>query len=416
MAIYHVNFKICKRSDGKSSVYLSAYQNRQKFTDDRTGQIFDYSSRIDLHHTEIMAPEGSPLNIIKSSSSLWNEVEKVEKRKDAQLCRYFDVAIPKELNNKQKIKVVKDYVKRNFVDEGMIADLAFHDLDGDNPHCHVMLTMREITPEGFGKKVREWNDKDNMDIWRKDWETTANRHLKAAGHKSRIDSRSLKEQHQDALRKAESAEKPKGKAKYLAMAIETDREPMKRIFRMNWRQGMEQRSQEQQIREDKKREAKEVYKTLRNLDLQIIINPDEIRLEAPKPQPQEVEKKPLHSPVGPENQPQEAGPKAEPGTEVPNPVLGVKKQRWETFKDWFKSLVSSKPKAKPDADSDRFEVMRDPATGEMILKRAWKAGDVHDHHDKTPEKTATPEPVADRFKSVRQEADLTHNHKKGHTL
>lgn len=60
--------------------------------------------------------------------------------------------------------------------------------------------------------------------------------------------------------------------------------------------------------------------------------------------------------------------------------------------------------------------MRDPTTGEMILKRAWKAGDVHDHHDKTPEKTATPEPVADRFKSVRQEADLTHNHKKGHTL
>jgi hypothetical protein len=34
----------------------------------------------------------------------------------------------------------------------MIADIAFHDLDGNNPHAHVMLTLKPITADGFGKK------------------------------------------------------------------------------------------------------------------------------------------------------------------------------------------------------------------------------------------------------------------------
>ncbi|WP_176138721.1 MobA/MobL family protein, partial [Salmonella enterica] len=79
-----------------------------------------------------------------------------------QTARYFDVAIPCELSNEDKIKLVAEYCQKNFVDKGMITDIAFHDLDSNNPHAHVMLTLKPITADGFGKKDRSWNDKKNV--------------------------------------------------------------------------------------------------------------------------------------------------------------------------------------------------------------------------------------------------------------
>jgi chromosome segregation ATPase len=76
----------------------------------------------------------------------------------------------------------------------MVADIACHNLDGENPHTHIMLTTREITPEGFGKKNREWNDRELHDEWRKEWANHANKALEKAGSQERIDYRSLKDQ------------------------------------------------------------------------------------------------------------------------------------------------------------------------------------------------------------------------------
>jgi ATP-dependent exoDNAse (exonuclease V) alpha subunit len=78
----------------------------------------------------------------------------------------------------------------------MIADIAFHKLDSDNPHFHVMLTTRKLTPDGsgFGQKVREWNSKEQLEGWRKSWADTANEHMQRAGIDARIDHRSLKDQ------------------------------------------------------------------------------------------------------------------------------------------------------------------------------------------------------------------------------
>ncbi len=84
----------------------------------------------------------------------------------------------------------------------MIADIAFHDLDSHNPHAHVMLTLRTVSPNGFGNKQREWNNRENIEAWRVNWEIIANDRLKKYGHKSRIDSRSLKDQKEEAERKA----------------------------------------------------------------------------------------------------------------------------------------------------------------------------------------------------------------------
>ena len=163
MATFHISFKKLRRSEGKSSVYLSAYQNREKTKDNRTGATWDYSKKEGFFGSAILSPAGTPAELVKDSGTLWNAVEAGEKRKDAELCRYVDIAIPKELDDGQKKQIVLDYCQENFVDYGMIADIAFHDLDSHNPHAHVMLTLRTVSPNGFGNKQREWTNRENIE-------------------------------------------------------------------------------------------------------------------------------------------------------------------------------------------------------------------------------------------------------------
>jgi len=101
----------------------------------------------------------------------------------------------------------------------MIADIAFHKLDSDNPHFHVMLTTRKLSPDGksFGQKERSWNSKEKLQEWRKGWADTANEHMQRAGIDARIDHRSLAEQ------KAELDALPSPSVEQQAQAISLDR-------------------------------------------------------------------------------------------------------------------------------------------------------------------------------------------------
>ncbi|MCW9644865.1 MobA/MobL family protein [Klebsiella michiganensis] len=274
MAIFHLDFKIVKRSEGRSSVAKAAYHARTRITDERTGDTYDYSRRTDLYGHFILAPVNAPQHIVKDSTALWNEVERVERQQNGQTARYFDVSIPTELNNDEKKKLVLEYCQKNFVDKGMIADIAFHDLDSDNPHAHVMLTLKTIGPEGFGKKERSWNDRKMSVLWRESWASMANSYLAAAGSSERIDHRSLLAQHEEALEKAAVALDNEEKALWLAKATETNRPPMKRIHSAKWRSkaAQEQRATEQAVRDAAKKEAVEVYKTFSELDLEIVVD------------------------------------------------------------------------------------------------------------------------------------------------
>lgn len=274
MAIFHLDFKIVKRSEGRSSVAKAAYHARCRITDERTGDTYDYSRRTDLCGHFILAPVNAPQYIVKDSTALWNEVERVERQSNGQTSRYFDVAIPAELTNDDKKKLVLEYCQKNFVEKGMIADIAFHDLDSDNPHAHVMLTLKTIGPEGFGKKERSWNDRKMSVLWRESWSAMANSYLAAAGSFERIDHRSLQAQHDEALEKAAVALDNEEQALWLAKAAETNRPPMKRIHSAQWRSktAQEQRATEQAVRDAAKQEAVEVYKTFSALDLEIVVD------------------------------------------------------------------------------------------------------------------------------------------------
>jgi hypothetical protein len=126
-------------------------------------------------------------------SKLWNAIEKVSKRKDSRTAREIEVAIPIEFNRPESITVIRDYVSQNFVKEGMCADIAIHDNDG-NPHAHIMLTTRTVDKDGFGSTNRDWNKREHLQNWRENWANVCNEHLKIKGYRERIDHRTLKAQ------------------------------------------------------------------------------------------------------------------------------------------------------------------------------------------------------------------------------
>lgn len=251
MAIYHCSIKIIGRSDGKSAVASSAYHSGEKLTDDRTGLIHDFTKKRGVVFTEVSLPAHAPPEYA-DRNVLWNAVENIEKKSNAQLAREIEVALPKELSRECQIEIVRRYVQENFVSVGMCADWALHvarcpgDIGfartgaerrkGDgNPHAHIMLTMRGIKPDGSwaakenkiyaldeeGKRIplidpatgeqklgkrneklwkrvtvepNDWNDHSKAEIWRKSWADICNEYLSL---EQQIDHRSYKRQELD---------------------------------------------------------------------------------------------------------------------------------------------------------------------------------------------------------------------------
>ena len=193
MAIYHLSMKILSRSKGYSAVASAAYRAGEKILDERTGVIHDYTRKNGVASAVILTPANAPA-WCANRAELWNAVEKAERRKNSQLAREFELAIPRELAQDAARETVLNFVRENFVSRGMIADVAFHNLGGSNPHAHIMLSMRAITPDGFGEKVREWNDWTHAETWRGSWADHANRALANAGYQEEIDHRSYERQ------------------------------------------------------------------------------------------------------------------------------------------------------------------------------------------------------------------------------
>ncbi|HBL7546002.1 TPA: MobQ family relaxase [Escherichia coli] len=193
MAIYHLSMKILSRSKGYSAVASAAYRAGEKILDERTGVIHDYTRKNGVASAVILTPANAPA-WCANRAELWNAVEKAERRKNSQLAREFELAIPRELAQDAARETVLNFVRENFVSRGMIADVAFHNLGGSNPHAHIMLSMRAITPDSFGEKVREWNDWTHAETWRGSWADHANRALANAGYQEEIDHRSYERQ------------------------------------------------------------------------------------------------------------------------------------------------------------------------------------------------------------------------------
>lgn len=200
MAIYYLNVKTHARADSSSNnaVRAAAYRSGSLLTDASTGNRYNYSRKHEVVYSEIRGPKNIPARF-KNREVLWSEVEKTEKRCDAQLFREIEVALPIELNQIQMVELLRFYLDEYAIKYGMIADFSIHNDGNGNPHSHISLTMREIDGDGFGKKNRDWNDKKFLERWRKGWEKVCNKALKDAGFDVRIDSRSYADQGIDKL-------------------------------------------------------------------------------------------------------------------------------------------------------------------------------------------------------------------------
>jgi len=184
MAIYHFSAQVISRSQGRSAVAAAAYRSGERLIDEQTGEIKEYSREVQPE-TMILAPEHSP-EWVQDRQQLWNEVEAAERRKDAQLCREVNIALPKELSNQEQRELIRDFAQEQFVNKGMVADIAIHRDDQSNPHAHIMLTTREINEQGFGNKNRDWNKKEQLEEWREQWANHANKSLEKAHIPERI--------------------------------------------------------------------------------------------------------------------------------------------------------------------------------------------------------------------------------------
>jgi ATP-dependent exoDNAse (exonuclease V) alpha subunit len=240
MAIYHLRATMISRSQGRSATAASAYRVAERIEDRRTGLTFDYAARGGVDYTEILAPDHAP-DWVRDRSELWNRVEEAETRKNSQVAREVRVALPDELTHAQRVALVRDYAQTQFVDRGMVADIALHapGREGDerNHHAHILLTTREVDTEGFTIKNRDWNKVELLEGWREAWARDANLALERAGIEERIDHRTLEAQRGEALELAAEARERGDEAEELretVRAVSLDRPPLPQLSAGAW--------------------------------------------------------------------------------------------------------------------------------------------------------------------------------------
>lgn len=210
MASYHFEAKIIGRSDGRSVVSAAAYRAGAKIKRAETGDCLDYTRKGGVVSADILAPDDAP-EWAHDRTQLWNSVEAVETRKNSQLAREIELALPNELSAEDARQLVLIWVQDELVSRGMVADVCIHDPEPApgtlrNRHAHILCTTRRFDGDGWAKgKARDWNDKELLQHLRETWATAQNVALERAGCADRVDHRSLEDQRQAALDAGDTA-------------------------------------------------------------------------------------------------------------------------------------------------------------------------------------------------------------------
>ena len=231
MAIYHFSVKNISRAQGRSAVACAAYRSGEKLIDERQGKEQDYTKKTGVEFTKIYAPIGTKTELL-DRGQLWNAVEKTERRKDANLAREFEIALPQELNKAEREKLVDELCNKIVERHSVIVDAAIHaphtdsGSDERNYHAHIMFTGRHIdleTGDFAAKKNRDFNKENSSETvqkWREDFADMTNAHLMRAGHLfSSVDHRSYAAQ---GLDKEATAHEGSAVTKLRRLGIDTE--------------------------------------------------------------------------------------------------------------------------------------------------------------------------------------------------
>jgi ATP-dependent exoDNAse (exonuclease V) alpha subunit len=215
VATYYLNLKNFSRSDGSNAPSAAAYRAGERIRDERSGRIYDHTSRQDVLHKEIILPSqfaNAPMDWARNRATLWNAAEAAEKRKNSRVAREYTVALPVELNADQRLLLVRGFAQELSDLYRSAVDLAIHaprDYPGSDPrnfHAHLLATTREVTPDGLtAKTTLELGDTARRQLGlspavhelihvRKRWATVTNQALHEAHQAARIDHRTLRAQ------------------------------------------------------------------------------------------------------------------------------------------------------------------------------------------------------------------------------
>ena len=215
MATYYLNLKNFSRSDGSNAPSAAAYRAGERIRDERSGRIYDHTSRQDVLHKEIILPSqfaNAPMDWARNRATLWNAAEAAEKRKNSRVAREYTVALPVELNADQRLLLVRGFAQELSDLYRFAVDVAIHaprDYPGSDPrnfHAHLLATTREVTPDGLTAKTTvELGDAARRRLGlspavhelihvRKRWATVTNQALHDAHQAARIDHRTLRAQ------------------------------------------------------------------------------------------------------------------------------------------------------------------------------------------------------------------------------
>ena len=221
MAIFHMSFSNISAGKGRSAIASAAYRSGEKLFDDKEGRHYFYARSV-MPESFILTPQNAP-EWASDREQLWNEVEKNDRKSNSRYAKEFNVALPVELSESEQKELLTKYVQENFVDEGMVADVAIHRDHPDNPHAHVMLTNRPFNPDGtWGIKSKkqyilddngnktytgtskypksrkilmvDWDKKEKITEWRHNWATAVNKVLESKNLLDRISEKSYEEQ------------------------------------------------------------------------------------------------------------------------------------------------------------------------------------------------------------------------------
>jgi len=205
VAIFHLSVKTVSRSTGRSAVAAAAYRTGDTLTNERDGRQHDYANRTGVDDAFIIAPAGCEW--AHNRSTLWNAAEQAEKRSNSVTAREYVLALPAELDAKDRANLARSFASAVVERYGVAADIALHapSAGGDdrNYHAHILTTTREVEPDGLGKKTRILDAAKTggpeIESLRELWAMQCNEALERHQKPARIDHRSYGRQGVDEL-------------------------------------------------------------------------------------------------------------------------------------------------------------------------------------------------------------------------
>lgn len=205
----------------KNIVASASYRSDEALYSERTDEKIKFRNHTVKPEAMILTPQHAP-DWTNDRQRLWNEVDKVEKNnaktKNPRLAKEVLLSLPNDFDREVQTELTKDFIKSEFVDKGMVADISIHRDDMNNPHAHVLLTQRPFNSDGTwgkktktktrydenghailnknGNKVRKqerFADFDFKEV-RKHWELKLNQYSEREQSLRRYDSRSFEDQ------------------------------------------------------------------------------------------------------------------------------------------------------------------------------------------------------------------------------